>query len=269
LLENFSIESLVNLTTLTIENCPTVDWISIITNAPKLRNFRMTGVDWNLPDTSLLERIYNMSDPDGVGNSQLTGKVHVPVIKTSELAKYRSRWKDLEITYNTEREEFIVKYFNPDGSEWKELETAVAVGDVVPVPDFIPTQEATEQYVYEFAYWKIKDTDIRYDFTSPLGDNLYLEAVYNAITRTYTIVYESKGVVLQTNENVKYGEYIDYLGETPTYTTEEVSNRFYLFSGWDKSGYVNGDKVISAQYSVFQYSTNFFKEHTLSELTPV
>lgn len=74
----------------------------------------------------------------------------------------------------------------------------------------------------------------------------------------------------------------------PTYTSGEAANTFYLFREWDKSGFVSGysdteqtiigDKVITALYDSFQYSsngnTNSFtdssgKYRELNELTPV
>ena len=73
------------LTTLTVENCNTVDLLAILNSATNVNRVRITGVDWTLEDVSLLDRLYAMRgiDKNGYNTDQsvLSGKVHVPIIE--------------------------------------------------------------------------------------------------------------------------------------------------------------------------------------------
>ena len=90
------------LTTLTVENCSTVDLLAILNSAPNLNRVRIVGVDWSLEDTSLLERLYTMKGIDKNGynadQSVLTGKVHVPVIRQQQLYEYQTKRSDIRTT---------------------------------------------------------------------------------------------------------------------------------------------------------------------------
>lgn len=268
-LNELTFDSFDNLDTIDVENCPNIDWIDIITKATNLKNFRLTGIDWHLQNTDILERIYRMARPDGLGDSQLAGKLYIDIIKTSELEKYRARWKDLEITVapGGERKEYTVTFYNPDGTEWEELRTSVAIGDKVPEPTFIPTQEQTPQYTYEFQYWVNKANGERYNFANPVSKDLQLEAYYKEIVRTYTIIYK---INQEEQEPIiaNYGDYVPYTGDTPTYTAQEIANTFYLFSGWSDSGYVTEDKVIEAQFDVCIWDDSIL-EKPMSQLSAV
>lgn len=79
-----------------------------------------------------------------------------------------------------------------------------------------------------------------------------IKAVYNSKVREYTVKYVSKGLTLQESTG-QYGSYIKYEGDTPTYTAEESAYKYNLFKGWDKSGFVDGDKTINAVYETCEY----------------
>jgi hypothetical protein len=66
-LTDLTFESNEKLTTVNIENCNTINWETILNNAPNLERCRMTGINWVLADDTLLARIYNMSNHDGLG----------------------------------------------------------------------------------------------------------------------------------------------------------------------------------------------------------
>ena len=42
-----------------------------------------------------------------------------------------------------------------------------------------------------------------------------------------------------------------------------------MFKGWDKSGFVDGDKIINAVYDVCSYTSGYFDGKDLSTMTPV
>ena len=113
------------LTTLTVENCNTIDLLTIFNSAPNLNRVRVIGVDWTLEDTSLLERIYEMSGIDKNGynadQSVLSGTVHVPVIRQQQLYNYQQAWSDLEIVADTIIEQFAIVESNSTFSSFSSI----------------------------------------------------------------------------------------------------------------------------------------------------
>ena len=55
----------------------------------------------------------------------------------------------------------------------------------------------------------------------------------------------------------------------PVYTGEETAYKYYLFSGWDKGGYVTGDKDINAVYDSCEYVSGYFDGKEFGSLRPV
>lgn len=277
-LTNLDITSLDKLTTLTIENCDTVDVKAMLESAPNVNRVRITDIDWILTDTTLLERIYNMSGLDKNGynteRAVLTGYVHVPVIRQQQLADYQSAWSDLEITYDTLIEQFAVTFVNAD-----EDNTVLEVQYVDKGEDAIdpatrennpisPTIKSTISHDYTFSKWDVSLKSIFSDRT--------ITAVYTESLRKYQIKYVSKGTVMEGYpKEGYYGDNIIYTGKTPTYTGEESGYKYYLFNRWDKSGFLTGDfdengvKTVNAIYDSFEYRDNAFSNKELEDMSPV
>lgn len=277
-LTNLDITSLDKLTTLTIENCDTVDVKTMLESAPNVNRVRITDIEWVLTDTILLERIYNMSGLDKNGynteRAVLTGSVHVPVIRQQQLADYKLAWSDLEITYDTLIEQFAVTFVNADADN-----TVLEVQYVDKGEDAIdpttrednpisPTIPSTISHDYTFSKWDVSLKSIFSDRT--------ITAVYTESLRKYQIKYVSKGTVLPGYpKEGYYGDNIIYTGKTPTYTGEESGYKYYLFNRWDKSGFLTGDfdengvKTVNAIYDSFEYRDNAFVNKELEDMSPV
>ena len=274
-LNDLTISSYDNLTTLVVDSCSTVDALTIVKNAPHLTRVRLTNVNWTLDDTTVLESLYAMKGLDNnnglTEHSVLTGSIHVKTMRQSELNKYKELWGDkLTLTYDYFIQQYTVSFYNAvDASGEKKL-LLQEIYDTGAIPDdptkrsenpLKPTLESTIDTVYTFNKW---DTA----FTAVAGNQVYT-AVYTTTPRTYTVTFKNKdGNVLQTTTDVPYGGYVDYTGTSgtyvaptegtttessdgieraaarqaliPTYTFGESSNVFNLFKGWDLSGYVNG-----------------------------
>ena len=277
-LTNLDVADFSKLTTLTVENCSTVDLLDILDKANNINRIRITGVDWSLEDTSLLNRLYAMKGIDKNGynadQSVVSGKVHIPTIEQKEYNDFVTAWSDLEITYNTMVLQHPVTFVNDDGTV---LEVQyVNEGDYAieptkradnPIPT--PTKESTVSTNYTFAGW---DNPL----TSQIFAALTVTAVYGESTREYTIRYVSKsasGTIVKQESVGKYGENIPYDYEAngiPTYTYEEGAYNYYLFNRWDKSGFVDGDKTVTAVFDSFKYTgTSAFSGKDLADLKPV
>ena len=246
-----------------------LDLIDLINNSPNLRQVRLVGIDWNLEDATLLERLYSIAGVTNTGanldKSVLAGKVHVPIMKEKALADYNAAWSDLEITYNTLINQYAVTFVNTDGTVLDVQYVDEGEKPVDPTtrddnPIAIPTLESTVSTDYTFAGW---DSDFVAAF-----ENVTIKATYTETTREYTIKYASYGNILQETTAL-YGSTVLYSGNIPTYTAEETAYRYYLFDGWDQFGYVDGDKTINAVYDSCKYSSGYFDGKDLSTLRPV
>ena len=256
------------LTTLTVENCNTIDLLTILNSATNINRVRITGIDWSLEDTSLLERLYTMKGIDKNGynadQSVLTGKVHVPVIRQQQLYDYQNAWSDLEIVADTIIEQFAVTFMNADGSvlEVQYVDKGEDAVDPTTREDspLSPTIPSTTQYDYTFAGWDSSLVDI---FAERI-----ITATYTESLRSYIIKYVSKGITMQESTGL-YGENIPYTGVNPTYTAEESGYVYYLFNRWDKSGFIDGEKTVNAIFDRFEYTATAFDGKDLADLSPV
>ena len=275
-LTNLDITDLSKLTSLTVEGCDSVDLLELLDAAPNLNRIRLTGIDWSFDDTSLLERLYGMSGFDKNGyntdRSVLAGQVYVRTIFSVDRDNFKEAWPDLTITYPPEGliEQHVATFYNEDRTEV--LDVQYIVDGEWPVDPttrednpITPTIPMTQSHYFTFAGWD-----------KSLGDRMFADrdfyATYDPHLRQYTITYKNElsGEIEQQN-TVEYGTYVEYDFETngvPVYTALEDKMIFYLFREWDKSGYVTGDKVVTAQFDVYKYDGGLLTTD-FDDMTPV
>ena len=245
-----------------------LDLIDLINNSPNLRQVRLTGIDWTLENTDLLERLYGLAGVTNTGansdQSVLTGRVHVPVIRQQQLLDYQNAWTDLEIVADTIIEQFAVTFMNADGNvlEVQYVDKGEDAVDPTTRTDnsISPTIASTVQYDYRFAGWDSSLLDVFSERT--------ITATYTESLRSYTIKYVSKGVTMQESTGL-YGENVPYTGIFPTYTAEESGYVYYLFNRWDKSGFIDGEKTVNAIFDRFEYTSTSFNGRELADMSPV
>ena len=256
------------LTTLTVENCNTIDLLTILDSATNINRVRIIGIDWSLEDTSLLERLYTIKgiDKNGYNTDQsvLTGKVHVPVIRQQQLYEYQNVWSDLEIVADTIIEQFAVTFVNADGNVLEVQYVDKGEDAVDPTTrannPLSPTIASTISHDFTFTGWDSSLLDVFSERT--------ITATYTSSLRRYTIKYVSKGVTMQESTGL-YGENVPYTGVSPTYTAEETGYVYYLFNRWDKSGFIDGNKTVNAIFDRFEYTATAFDGKELADLSPV
>ena len=272
-IEVFEIESYDNLQTLVIENTPFINTYNVVNSANKLNTVRLVGINWdssyNIADSSILERLLLLRGIDNDGYETLvsiiSGRFHAAIIKQKQLENYITAWSDLEISYNTLIVQYSVTFMNDDGSVLDVQYVDKGTKAVDPItrednPILIPTKESTVSTDYTFAGWDKTLVDA--------FEDQVITATYSETTRNYTIKYVSNNTVLQET-SAPYGSSVLYEGEIPTYTAEESAYKYYLFSGWDQGGYVNGDKTINAVYDSCEYKEGYFVGKEIADMRPV
>lgn len=272
-IEDFQVEGFDNLRTFVIENTPAINTYSYVIDSPNLANVRLVGIDWGsdegIKDTSILDRLIKIAGIDSQGYntliSVLAGKFYSPSVKQKLLAEYIEAWPDLVITYDTLVTQFTVTFVNEDGTVLDVQYVDKGGNAVDPItrvnnPIEIPTKESTVSTDFTFSTW---DTSL---------DNIFsdrkITAQYSESVRQYTVKYVAKSYVLQETK-APYGSSVAYTGDIPTYTDEESAYVFYLFTGWDKSGYVDGNKIINAVYDRFEYTDGSLDGLDISEMSEV
>ena len=268
-LEEFVIDSYNKLQTLIVEYTPFIDTHEVVNISPILKVLRLAGIDWNIDDTDILNRILTMRGISNTGGeipmSVLIGNVFVPVVRQQELREFNEAWQDLEVSYNTLIEQYPVTFVNYDGTILDVQYVDKGGNAVDPItrsenPIATPTKESTVSTDFTFAGWDLGFTGIFAART--------ITATYSESIRKYTITYKSKGVTLQSSTGL-YGENVPYTGDIPVYTSEESAYTYYLFDRWDKSGIIDGEKVVNAVFDSCNYNEGYFEGKDLSELRPV
>lgn len=261
-LEDFE-GTLNRLETLTLQG-GVLDNKSIVKNAMStLRTLYLYDIDWQLPDTKLLNSIY------GLYFSLLTGRVEISgKVGTRELTNYAQKWgDDLDVVPTGQIiNQYLVTFVNYDGEtilhqEW--VDQGQAITDPIGTIIETPTRPSDKQYTYEFSGWENISGNVIAART--------VTAQYTGTIRTYTVRwFERPGTSPLTwteNGEVKnsitqnYGTEVVYPGAIPTRTDEEDVYVFHVFTGWDKStGFLDDNLDVYAQWDT---SNSLPEPHTL------
>ena len=248
-LTSLDIVDLSKLTQITVEHCDTIDLVELLNNAPNLNRVRLLGVDWELDDSSLLERLYNLKGLDQddfqTDRAVLTGAVHVNTIKQYDEYNYKAAWPDLDITYDTRINQYIVTFKNDDGTV---LNTQYVDANQSAIPPEDPTKPSTAQYDFTFAGWDTSYAQIRKD--------TIITATYEEHIRSYTVRWLNGNEVLWSVTK-EYGTSTKYecedgtgIGGVPIDTSLESNAIYRLFNGWSHStGFIDCDIDVHAKFS--------------------
>jgi hypothetical protein len=137
-LEDLTINSTNNITTLRVENCEFINSaeltignttktqyekdivLNLIDSSPNLSRVRLVGVDWIIGTTDVLNRLLNMmgidDDSYDISQSVLTGQVYTPSMRSGYLTRYNTTWEYLTITYDYMITQYLVSFVNADNT---------------------------------------------------------------------------------------------------------------------------------------------------------
>ena len=247
-----------NLESLTEEDSIVNERVIVEDAIDTLQTLRLTGIDWTMPDDSLLESILAMN------SSVLAGKVHIGgAIGQQDLANYNRAWPDLAITYDSLITQYKITYVNADTNNTVLYEMYVDRGEV-PIDPYEaglipkPTLPSDAQYEYAFSGWE--------NLTDQALHSRTVTAQYTKTVRTYTVTwYERAGLAL-TSVTAEYGSEVVYPGAIPTNESEEAQYVYNIFAGWNKStGFITGDTDV---YAIWQRAELPAAGTDLKDMTP-
>ena len=212
-LTDLSVPSYENITTLRLENVgDKVDIFTILNQMKANSRVRLINVDWTFATAADVETFYDLLDTmkgldennNNVDKVQISGRIHIPAITSTELNSLRSRYTHLTITYDSIA--YYVYYKNYDGTL---LYTAViAAGEKAINPVALglipaPTKPMSNAATYVFTGWGTLPT-ITADTT--------LTAQYRSTARMYQVRFFDGSTLLET-VSVAYGNNATYTGE--------------------------------------------------------
>ena len=243
-----------NLETLTEENS-VVDEKALVEDAvDTLQTLRLTGINWVLPDTTILNQILNMD------STYLSGYIYISgPIRNQEIESYSSKWPDLTVEFDAKNlvTQYLATYVNADNQNTVLYQVYVDRGSAPPDPyaeGWIaekPTVSEDAQYTYDFGttaggeYVSGSGWD---DISSPMLSNRTITAVYTKTIRTYTVTWYARAGSSLGSVTVPYGSDVVYpRDDIPTNDAEEAQYIYNVFAGWDKStGFITGDTDVYA-----------------------
>lgn len=256
-LENFVIDGYDNITTLVIENTPSVDAIEILSSMEENSRIRILGFNKTFSNfeeaKAFFDVLETMRGLDENGNdtaikNAVRGTIFIDTLLGSEYASLKDRFPSISVTYN--HISSVVYFYSKDGSEL--LGQAFSLDNSpVSYPNVNPTAESTAQYLFSFSGWAIVPNGkaVSDALTNIQGDKK-LYAAFISVKRKYTVTfYNSNGVTLYTVTDVNYGtNVVDVYPGTSDPIYPNVQERdSYAFKGWDVVQVV-GDTKAYAQY---------------------
>ena len=127
-------------------------------------------------------------------------------------------------------ETFTLSYYNYDGSTLLYSETVESGADGAGYHGETPTKPETAQYTYSFIGWNTSPnkSTAESDALKNITDDRSVYAAFSETEKTFTVYFYNGNTLLQTVNNVVYGETATYTGSAPTKTG-------YLFTGWNPS----------------------------------
>lgn len=235
-LEEFSMPTYADLTSLRIGGCAAVDTAAMVTDAQALTHVRLTDVDWNMADASVLLKLTGCRgwDDDGreADTAVLTGKAYVEKLSREELDAVNAAFPQLELSYGSIVLSFSVTFCNWDGSTLKlkdgsDAAFRVAEGGTVRDPVSAGLMDAPQrpsdvEKHYTYGGW---DTSLR-----NVTEDRIIKAVHIPSDRYYRVTWWADTAETKANQE----EQIIAHG-TSVYTGGEPAEDGKLWLGWDKS----------------------------------
>ena len=244
LLETFSMESYASLTSLVVEDSPSVNSYMITNAAENLARVRLLDIDWSVGVAAydLLTRLQGIHGVDDEGydsaNGVITGAVYFSAINETKFNAIVALLPDVAFTYGERLEEVTVTFANTDGTVLYTTRTERGGSVADPITAGIietPERAPSIEYTYSFYKW-----DVSLDY---IAEDTVITATYTEIPAQYDVRYlDYDGTVLESYTVPAHG--------TASYQGSDLSRSGYIWTGWSSTA----DDVISNMDITATYS---------------
>lgn len=234
-----------NLTTLRIENCPSVNTKALLNGTPDNARVRLMGFAWEAEDAEeiegLLDKLDSMRGLDENGNNtekaQVSGTIHTDALTGAQIASYNQRYPYLTVTADSISATLTFKTW--DGGSTLATQTILDGGNGTDITH--PARTQSDKYTYTFAGWALtpgtgiepNNSSVNANALNNVSADRTVYAAYSGTIRSYTVYFarssEDGGGTLQTS-TYQYGQTPSYTGTTPTTTKGSASE--WAFKGW-------------------------------------
>ena len=269
-LEEFQLAGAANITTLRLENVPSiVDGWTILHQIPDNSRVRMIGFDWTQDSAEDVLSLYDYLDTmrgldengNNVDKAQMSGTIRIDSLTGSQLAEMQSRYPSIKVVY-----QHITSYlyFYDDTGTTLLYTASVADGGDGVYGGSTPTKASDAQYTYTFSGWS-KTPGGSADSTAlkAVTADRKVYAAYSKTLRTYTVYWKNSSTTLETDTNVPYGTVPTYNGSTPVYSGTDAED--YEFSGWSPAvGPITGNTTYTAQFRYTGYVYSKILDRSIS-----
>lgn len=271
-ISQLTLEGYSNIRTLYIDNCPTIDELSLLRQCANLTRLHLTGINWSFEDTSYLKSLYTIGGLDGNNETTypyLVGTVHIDTLTGAEFADLKAHYPYLTITYDNLTSNLYYYNYNQSTGEWDVLMDSVVCNNGTPSRSYqgsTPTRETTPANTFSFIGWSKSKNSTSADPNATVNvdadRNVY--AAYETTVRTYTVKFYNGTTLLQTS-SVPYGGTATFTGSTPVITGESNPEDF-VFIGWNPSNVnIQGNTNCYAQYEDMSALTRQYLKGTLKK----
>lgn len=229
---DFSIGSYSNISTLRLENTPTLDTFDILSNIPAGTRVRLIGFVCECENVTEIETILDKLDlmrgldesGGNVDTAQVSGIIHTSSLTGDQIDSFNARYPF--ITFTADNLITTIKFMTWDGNSLyttRSCVNGVMQGTIPTAPDRNPS----EWYTYTPVGWNLSQDATTNDEDACLNvtTNRTVYAAYSRTAKTYTVRFYNGDTLLQT-ETVSAGNNATYTGETPTYSSG-------AFLGWN------------------------------------
>lgn len=252
-ISQFTMEGYDALKTVHVENCPAINTLAIIENAPNLERVRVTNVDWEYDDASFLLKLSDRNlagiDENGANTSHMwiDGKCHIKSLTGAEMTRIKTLYPYLTITYDSLASNLI--FMSEDGETELCRQTVnnggngtdpIAVGTIS-----TPIKESTAQYDFAFSGWSLTSGgNADPDALLKVEGDRYVYASFTSSIRHYTVNFYIEGE-LKESYSTPYMGTATFAGSTAHPTDPDI----FEFVEWKPSpANITGDTNCYAQY---------------------
>ncbi len=155
--------------------------------------------------------------------------------------------------------------FDSDGGS--EVPTQEVEANKTAIEPDAPSKEPTTELTFKFEEWQLDG--IKYDFTTPVTQDITLKAKWTSSPRLYTVTFNTEGGTVVDPQEVEYGGHATRPADP---TRESTAQYNYEFEGWYKNngGIIEKEKFdfenteITADTTIVANWTNILREYTVT-----